>query len=123
MVLDFGFLKEEMMAQIDANFDHSFIFCARDDLCCDMFGLSNDALRAAVERDLDTKGFYSGNGGGDTRINVLPFVPTAEHLARFWFDLLAPRVAERSQGQTDLVSVKVWETPNCWAAFGPEATL
>ena len=36
--------------------------------------------------------------------------PTAEHLAKHIFDWAKPRHKE-------LVSVKVWETPNCWAEY------
>lgn len=121
MVLDFGFLKEEMMRQIDANFDHSFIFWVDDGLCREMFGVDDDDRRESIAASLAQHGFFSGTGRGDTKIGVLPFVPTAEHLAQFWFNLLAPRVAERSDGQASLVAIKVWETPNCWAAYGPEA--
>ena len=46
MVLDFGFIKDEMMAHIDAAFDHSFIFWVDDLLCREMFGLNDNALRS-----------------------------------------------------------------------------
>lgn len=118
MVLDFGFLKEEMMAQIDAPFDHSFIFSVDDELCVDMFGLGGDPEKAAVDCALRESGRYYGQGRG-MKISVLPVVPTAENLARFWYEMLAARIVERSDGKASLVCLKVWETPNCWAAYGP----
>jgi 6-pyruvoyltetrahydropterin/6-carboxytetrahydropterin synthase len=48
---------------------------------------------------------------------VVPFVPTAENLAKHWFERLAPKVEERSQGKGHLKAIKVWETPNCMAKF------
>lgn len=121
MVLDFGFIKDEMMAHIDAAFDHSFIFWVDDLLCREMFGLNDNDFGRTVDHAIRQKGSFLGRGRGDTKICVLPCIPTAECLARFWFDTLAPRVIERSNGRANLVCIKVWETPNCWAAYGPQA--
>jgi 6-pyruvoyltetrahydropterin/6-carboxytetrahydropterin synthase len=121
MVLDFGFIKDEMMTHIDAAFDHSFIFWVDDSLCREMFGLNDSELGRVVDIAVRQKGAFLGCGRDDTKICVLPLVPTAECLAKFWFDTLAPRVTARSNGQASLVCIKVWETPNCWAAYGPQA--
>jgi 6-pyruvoyltetrahydropterin/6-carboxytetrahydropterin synthase len=121
MVLDFGFLKQEMLAAILDPCDHGFLFWAGDALCWDMFGRDEPGFAAAVDEAMARDGCYAGEGRGGMRIYILPFVPTAENLARHWFGQLAPRVAARSDGLARLVCVKVWETPNCWAAFGPEA--
>lgn len=121
MVLDFSFLKDEMMSQISVKFDHAFIFWMQDALCRTMFGLDDDCLGETVDLIVKQEGFFAGSGRGGSKICVVPFVPTAECLARFWFSLIAPRVIERSSSKACLVCVKVWETPNCWAAYGPEA--
>jgi 6-pyruvoyltetrahydropterin/6-carboxytetrahydropterin synthase len=120
MVLDFGFLKEEMMTEIDAACDHAFIFWIEDELCRQMFGLDDDARAREVEDAVRNAGSFNGVGRGGVKICVLPFVPTAEYLACHWFNQLAPRVVQRSNGRAELVCIKVWETPNCWAAYGPE---
>lgn len=120
MVLDFGFLKEEMMERIDAPFDHAFIFSVRDSLCREMFALDEPPLAGVVDEAVERDQFYRGEGRGGVRVCVIPGVPTAEYLAKFWFDLLCPRVIERSGDRATLVCLKVWETPNCWAAYGPE---
>lgn len=119
MVLDFGFLKEEMMAEIDASCDHAFIFWVEDALCRQMFGVDDQRSRE-IEEAVRTFGYFNGTGRGGVKICVLPFVPTAEYLACHWFNQLAPRVVERSEGKAELVCIKVWETPNCWASYGPE---
>jgi len=119
MVLDFGFLKEEMMREIDAPFDHSFIICSHDPLCRAMFGLDDADLARAVDTRVERDGLFHGLGRDGLKLCVLPTVPTAENLAKLWFDLLEPRVVARTSGHASLVCLKVWETPNCWAAYGP----
>jgi 6-pyruvoyltetrahydropterin/6-carboxytetrahydropterin synthase len=91
MILDFGFLKEEMMLVIDSIFDHGFILWDQDPL-------------AQCRPFMD-----SG------KIILVPFVPTAENLARYWALLLQPRVILRSGGVARLARLRVYETPNCWA--------
>ena len=46
MVLDFGFLKEEMMTQIDAPCDHGMIMAASDTLTRGMFSVGPTAIIA-----------------------------------------------------------------------------
>ena len=53
------------------------------------------------------------------KLYVIAPQPTAECLARHWFDVLAPAVRDRSEGHAELIQVRVEETPNCWATFGP----
>ena len=92
MVLDFGFLKDEMMKVIDAVYDHALIAWASDPLlphlrqCCG-------------------------------KLVIVPYIPTAENLARLWFDELAPLVVERSDRVARLACIDVWETPNCIARY------
>jgi 6-pyruvoyltetrahydropterin/6-carboxytetrahydropterin synthase len=93
MVLDFGFLKEEMMSTIDSAFDHGFALW------------DQDPLSTCLQ--------FMGSG----KVILLPVVPTAENLAAHWASLLAPRVALRSGGRAGLVRLRVYETPNCWADF------
>ncbi|WP_199743171.1 6-carboxytetrahydropterin synthase [Sphingomonas ginsenosidivorax] len=119
MVLDFGFLKDEMMHAIDARFDHAFMLCVDDPLCRAMFGLDDGALSHRVAAAVSEDGLFLGHGRDGMQICVLAVVPTAENLAKLWFDLLAPRVVARTSGQASLVCLKVWETPNCWASYGP----
>lgn len=116
MVVDFGFLKEEMMRLIDAPCDHGFIADINDADLLAMFGVSADALRAEVAEN----GFaITSEGPLASKLYVVPFPPTAEALARHWFDRLAKAVEERSDGVGALASLRVWETPNCWAEYTP----
>jgi 6-pyruvoyltetrahydropterin/6-carboxytetrahydropterin synthase len=121
MVVDFGFLKEEMMAEIDKPCDHGFLAYIGDVELLSMFRPEqHDFLRwladlqAAVSRDGHCLTTETQLG---TKLYVLDVNPTAEQLSRHWFRRLAPRVAERSDWQARLLELVVWETPNCRASY------
>lgn len=115
MVLDFGFLKEEMMTEIDKPCDHGLILWI-DDPLLELF--AHEKLIACARRYIEADGYSSvGHGDGYSKIYVVPFVPTAENLARHWYARLAPRVRERSAERATLLKVRVEETPNCWAEY------
>lgn len=120
MVLDFGFLKELMMDVIDKRCDHGMCLWEQDPFVKVL--LEDPATIADVIDDVNANGFClfnaphaSNNIGG--KYYIVPFVPTAENLARHWYEQLAFRVAEITLGQASLVNIKVWETPNCSAQF------
>ncbi|MDR3519221.1 MAG: 6-carboxytetrahydropterin synthase [Azospirillaceae bacterium] len=122
MVLDFGFLKEEMMAVVDAPCDHGLILSLHDTEILALFA-PESADATAWQRQLANSVRAQGFAETDeTRLGqklyVIAFPPTAECLARHWFERLGPCVAARSRGLAALVKVTVWETPNCSAEFG-----
>lgn len=94
MVIDFGTLKQMMMDVIDAGFDHGFV-------------LSENDPYAALFREL---------WKDKLRVIYVPFIPTAENLAKHWFELLVNRLAEK---EIKLRYVKVWETPSSTALYQP----
>lgn len=121
MVLDFGFLKEEMMAEIDSPCDHGFLAHVEDIELLDMFCPENAdtvewiaAIRHAVQRD----GYcLTAATRMETKLYVLDVNPTAEQLCRHWFGRLKPVVAAKSGGRAQLQEIVVWETPHCRAAY------
>lgn len=117
MVLDFGFLKEEMMAEIDAPCDHGLILWADDPLLNVLlpYPQYQQPRQACVDNGHHLTTCPTG------KLYLVPFVPTAEHLAQHWFDRLAPRVAERSGQRARLEQIEVWETPNCRAIWPADA--
>lgn len=127
MVLDFGFLKDEMMKLIDDPCDHALILWCGDPILewvlPDEYYLTrlNDHADHPQEITGDPMaggGHYNGAGKeGAAKVYITPFVPTAENLARHWFELLWPRVGAITHGRAELVKVKVWETPNCSAEY------
>lgn len=115
MVIDFGFLKEEMIAVIDDPCDHSAIFSV-DDPILDILVDDRRDVRDEIEREGFAQRIVTFG-----KIYVMPGVPTAENLAMHWFGRLESRVRARTDGRARLGLVKVWETPNCWASYGPLA--
>lgn len=136
MVIDFGFLKEIMMDVIDANHDHGMTLWI-DDPWTPIFldpnntefenGLTREQLLDKAKQEVAANGYYfyhtKNNSDGiaeqnlATKLYFVPFVPTAEHLAKHWFERLAPLVVDRTGGKATLHSIKVWETPNCAAIY------
>jgi 6-pyruvoyltetrahydropterin/6-carboxytetrahydropterin synthase len=112
MVIDFAFLKEEMVGVIHDNCDHAIVLWSGDPLLgalTDEVGESHTAP-AAGSRVASPFG----------PILILPFTPTAENLARYWFEQLKPRIAARTGDRAELIEVRVWETPNTCATYsGP----
>ncbi|EPY00828.1 6-carboxytetrahydropterin synthase [Magnetospirillum fulvum] len=123
MAIDFAFLKEEMMARIDATCDHGLIVALSDVALLDLFapdgrdpaewraGLAESVARDGAALTTETK--------LGSKIYVVPFHPTAEALARHWFAVLEAPVVTRSGGAARLIALRVWETPNCMAEYAP----
>lgn len=95
MVLDFkdlnGVLRDLLM---DANrgWDHALLLSSRDDLLPSLTGLAEAGLR----------------------LRVLPFEPTAEHMAEH----LAHAIARQMPAHVTHVFVTVWETVDSRACYG-----
>jgi 6-pyruvoyl-tetrahydropterin synthase len=122
MVMDFGFLKEEMLAAIDAPCDHGFIAALADRELLAMFAPADTPVEewlARLEMEVRAEGEATTTHTRlGTRLTVVPFQPTAECLARHWYVKLAVPVHTRSGGTARLIKVTVFETPNCAAEYG-----
>lgn len=113
MVLDFGFLKELMMFHIDEPCDHGMTLWINDPLVQSF--LSEEEIVQA-KRSIEVSGFWLGYSlTGKTYL--VPFVPTAENMAKHWYERLLKPVTERTQGQGEVAYIKVWETPNGIAIY------
>lgn len=121
MVMDFAFLKEEMMAAIDAYCDHGIILSVEDTELMSLFTLKQDDRTLSskeVTDQVETNGFCALKAEPtSTKVYIIAGQPTAEVLARHWHDVLAPRVEKRSQGAAELTMIKVYETPNSIAEY------
>lgn len=116
MVLDFGFLKEEMMQEIHVPCDHASIFSVKDPMLNWIFESSilqtvYDAVEA-YGNCMIVRQFW--------KIYVIEGPPTAEVLAEHWFSRLKDRIDIRSESRAILTAVRVHETPNCSAIFAPQ---
>ena len=93
MVIDFGDLKTIMMEQLDAKFDHGFVISSEDEFI-------------PIFRELlETK---------QQKIIIVDFVPTAENLAKFWYEILEKSLNDR---RIKIHHVKIWETPTSTATY------
>lgn len=117
MVLDYGFLKELMMLTIDHHCDHGMCLWEQDPWVQKLVGDAKDweTKASGAQYDAITLSSKGSNLGG--KYYIVPFVPTAENLAKHWFERLEPLVVSRTKGQGVLQSVRVWETPNCQAIY------
>ncbi len=116
MVIDFGFLKEEMMDVIDADCDHGLILYSGDPLLERLIDEDHFSEVLKIVKEVGWCTVKSANTGVG-KIYLIQDIPTAEVLARHWFYRLKTRVQARSSGDASLVALKVWETPNCWAIY------
>jgi len=109
MLMDFGFMKDEMMRYIDAIYDHALCLSASDSLT-DL--LVSDGRAFDMERQLPRA--YDTTWG---TVVVIQKYPTAENLAEMWGQSLIKPVYEHTQGRCSLKSLTVYETPNCSATY------
>jgi len=100
MVLDFGFLKQMMIEEIHDPCDHGFIIYSRDDVLQEQLQIHPSEVPPPL-----------------LKVFWVDSVPTAENLARVWYNRLAPRVDKFTAGKAHLKCLRVWETPNSLAVY------
>jgi 6-pyruvoyltetrahydropterin/6-carboxytetrahydropterin synthase len=104
MVLDFGDIKEILMIRVHDVLDHGFIAYEGD----------NDFLLIVQYDD--------GTVVNNWKLITLPYVPTAENIARWVFEEIKDDIKEIGEEHYDvwLDGVRVWETPTSTAIYqGP----
>ena len=100
MVKDFSILKQVMMEKIHDVYDHGFIVHNQDHAMLKSLG---------VYYDPEFSGYTSGY---DWKVVVVPFVPTAECLAKEFYQILAS-----DKRLPNVLQVDVWETPTSCAIY------
>lgn len=90
MVRDFSIVKQLMMERIHDVYDHSFIIDEQD---VEMRSIFADVLDV-------------------WKVNIVDFIPTAECLAKHFYDLL--------KDDLDIVQIQLWETPTSCATYIPD---
>ena len=100
MVIDFSDLKKCMMDVLDAPYDHAFVIWEEDP-------------RAKILTEA-----HEMWHNDFTKFHTLPFVPTAENLARYWFALLKNEL--EAVYNIKLYQIDVWETPTSCAVYTAE---
>lgn len=92
MVFDFGDIKRLMTEKIHDVLDHGFMIYERDEILVRFF----DSVKEQNFRMLQ-----------------VPFIPTAENIARWCY----VQLADSFPGAVGIVSVRIYETPNSWAEY------
>ena len=98
MLMDFSDVKSILMEHVHDVIDHAFVVYEGD-----------DAARAACE--------LMGDGH---RTVVVPFIPTAENLAKWAFDAVAPHITSAYGNRLRLVAMHCRETPKSIATWRPK---
>lgn len=92
MVIDFSDLKQIMMEELDHKFDHGFVIYNEDE-----FSKIFEGLKSTGQN-----------------IQFVDFIPTAENLAKYWYQLMKPRLGSKG---IKINHVKIWETPSSTATY------
>src|SRR5271170_929055 len=109
MVLDFGFLKDTMLNVIDKSIDHGFVASIDDhELLVHFLPEQKNAveIRALIKASLADKGYWLSTEDHrgkiktllDTKLYVIPYIPTSERLAEHFFNRLRKPIWEHSNG-------------------------
>ena len=96
MVVDFGDLKKIMLEEIDDVYDHGFVMYKIDPM---------------------QEYFVRLRKVFNQKIIFVDFVPTAENLAKHWYQILEKRLKEIN---IEMSYIKVWETPTSTAVYAGE---
>lgn len=112
MLMDFGFLKQMLMDVIDTPCDHGTTLWINDPLLPVIPGRDLTETRECVERD-----GYCATEWMWGKLYVVNFTPTAENLARHWFERCEAVIATYTDQSVLMGSMKVYETPNCFAKY------
>jgi 6-pyruvoyltetrahydropterin/6-carboxytetrahydropterin synthase len=97
MLIDYSDVSRILMEQIHDPVDHAFILYEGD----------SEALAA-----------FSAMGD-DYKTLTVPFVPTAENLAKWAFVQVEPFIETSYGNELRLVAFHVRETPKSWASWAP----
>ena len=95
MVFDFGDIKKYMMKNVHDVLDHGFMVYHEDRILVDFF------------EQHPQEGF---------RFIKVPFIPTAEEIARWCYEQLRACFPPGIQ----ITNVRIFETPNSWADYVPQ---
>jgi 6-pyruvoyltetrahydropterin/6-carboxytetrahydropterin synthase len=98
MVVDFGVLSELLKTHVHDVYDHGFIVYEGD-----------AAMQRALGFDEEIR---------ESKIIVVPWIPTAENIARAIFEDLWDHVMDMdANGRVQLYSIEVYETPKSMACY------
>tara|TARA_B100001113_G_C21012857_1_gene580107 strand:+ start:449 stop:907 length:459 start_codon:yes stop_codon:yes gene_type:complete len=97
MLIDFGDVSSILEEHIHDVVDHAFVVYERDEEAIEVLS----ALSS------------------DHRTVVVPFIPTAENLAKWAFEQVSPHIYSSYGNKLRLSAMHVRETPKSWASWHP----
>lgn len=136
MVMDFGVLKQALMEVIHDPFDHKLILWEHDPLLQAFIMVTSGIPEVysplgfgPAEEERPKTGTFDALKpllavvGISEGLVVVPCIPTAENLARLWFESVAAylrgRVGHEMAEGAHLVRLEVYETPTSCAVYMP----
>ncbi len=92
MVIDFTDLKMIMMQEVHERFDHGYMIYEHDEYLP----------------------YFQPILSAGKKIIIVPFIPTAENIAKHIYNLIQPKLLEKN---IQLKYVRIWETPTSTAVW------
>jgi len=99
MVLDFGFVKHVLMTYVHDVLDHGFI----------VYEFDATMIEALMINAHDPEPMW--------KVVELPYVPTAENIARWVWEQIDIPIKGASDGRAHLIKIEVQETPSSVAVY------
>jgi 6-pyruvoyltetrahydropterin/6-carboxytetrahydropterin synthase len=118
MVMDFGFLKKIMMEKIHDVYDHRTMVYKNDNFL-NVIEKGLDYYSDQPDTEDEYTEFQQEHAYLNASIKKVNFIPTAENLAKFFFELIEGDVKRESEGNAKLVMIRVYETPTSFAIYIP----
>ena len=94
MVMDFADLKKIAFSEILDKIDHGFM---------------------VHDKDVEMIDFFNKHDGH--KPVIVPFVPTAENVSKYIFEILSDKIVDLKNQKLKLSYVKLWETPTSYAEY------
>lgn len=95
MVMDFADISEILKKNIHDLVDHAFIVYEMDEKALEALSVLEESHRTVI----------------------VPFIPTAENLARWAFEIIEPKIVSKYEQKLRLAAFHVRETPKSWATW------
>ena len=95
MLIDFSDISDILERHIHDVVDHSFIVYEKDYLAIQALEVLGDGHRTLI----------------------VPFIPTAENLAKWAFEQVEPHIESKYGQKIKLLAMNVRETPKSWASW------
>lgn len=105
MLIDFSDIKKIAKDFVDEELDHGFMYYKGDEIMEDFFQVHQYHASSVVDKEKSFKYI---------KVN---FIPTAENMAKWIFEQLAPKFTDTYKTDLRLHAIKLWETPTSFVEY------